>query len=108
MGRPLRARCSDVRHVSTEWFWKMWSGGDHALGLAARERDCNDEDRKRDARDRQARCVVVLQVDDRGEARSIRAAELAISSPLLEASIDGAHGVLLSIPPIATRVSMTT
>jgi cell division protein FtsZ len=33
----------------------------------------------------------------RGEARSIRAAELAISSPLLEASIDGAHGVLLSI-----------
>ncbi len=33
----------------------------------------------------------------RGEARSIRASELAISSPLLEASIDGAHGVLLSI-----------
>ena len=33
----------------------------------------------------------------RGESRSIRAAELAISSPLLEASIDGAHGVLLSI-----------
>ena len=33
----------------------------------------------------------------RGEARSIRAAELAISSPLLEASIDGAHGVLVSI-----------
>ena len=33
----------------------------------------------------------------RGEARSIRAAELAISSPLLEASIDGARGVLLSI-----------
>ena len=33
----------------------------------------------------------------RGEARSIRAAELAISSPLLEASIDGAHGVVLSI-----------
>ena len=33
----------------------------------------------------------------RGEARSIRAAELAISSPLLEASIDGAHGVFLSI-----------
>jgi len=33
----------------------------------------------------------------RGEARSIRAAELAMSSPLLEASIDGAHGVLLSI-----------
>jgi cell division protein FtsZ len=33
----------------------------------------------------------------RGEARAIRAAELAIASPLLEASIDGARGVLLSI-----------
>ena len=33
----------------------------------------------------------------RGEARATRAAELAISSPLLEASMDGAHGVLLSI-----------
>jgi cell division protein FtsZ len=33
----------------------------------------------------------------RGEARAIRAAEMAIASPLLEASIDGAHGVLLSI-----------
>ena len=33
----------------------------------------------------------------RGEARASRAAELAISSPLLEASIDGARGVLLSI-----------
>ncbi|MGL4177329.1 MAG: cell division protein FtsZ [Dermatophilaceae bacterium] len=33
----------------------------------------------------------------RGEDRSVQAAELAISSPLLEASIDGAHGVLLSI-----------
>ncbi|MGM0384489.1 MAG: cell division protein FtsZ [Actinomycetota bacterium] len=33
----------------------------------------------------------------RGEGRSVEAAELAISSPLLEASIDGAHGVLLSI-----------
>ena len=33
----------------------------------------------------------------RGEARATRAAELAISSPLHEASIDGAHGVLLSI-----------
>ena len=32
-----------------------------------------------------------------GEARATRAAELAISSPLLETSIDGAHGVLLSI-----------
>jgi len=33
----------------------------------------------------------------RGEDRAIQAAELAISSPLLEASIDGAHGVLLSV-----------
>ncbi len=33
----------------------------------------------------------------RGEARAIRAAELAIASPLLEASIDGARGVLMSI-----------
>jgi cell division protein FtsZ len=33
----------------------------------------------------------------RGEARATRAAESAIASPLLEASIDGAHGVLLSI-----------
>lgn len=33
----------------------------------------------------------------RGEGRSVEAAEAAISSPLLEASIDGAHGVLLSI-----------
>ncbi|WP_299279946.1 cell division protein FtsZ [uncultured Georgenia sp.] len=33
----------------------------------------------------------------RGEDRAIQAAELAISSPLLEASIDGAYGVLLSI-----------
>ena len=33
----------------------------------------------------------------RGEDRSIAAAELAISSPLLEASIDGAYGVLLSV-----------
>lgn len=32
----------------------------------------------------------------RGEDRAVQAAELAISSPLLEASIDGAHGVLLS------------
>ena len=29
--------------------------------------------------------------------RAIAAAEMAVSSPLLEASIDGAHGVLLSI-----------
>ena len=34
---------------------------------------------------------------DRGEARATRAAEMAIARPLLEASIDGAHGVLLSI-----------
>ncbi|MFD1250982.1 cell division protein FtsZ [Nocardioides ginsengisoli] len=33
----------------------------------------------------------------RGEDRALAAAEMAISSPLLEASIDGAHGVLLSI-----------
>lgn len=33
----------------------------------------------------------------RGDDRSVQAAEGAISSPLLEASIDGAHGVLLSI-----------
>jgi cell division protein FtsZ len=33
----------------------------------------------------------------RGDDRAIAAAEMAISSPLLEASIDGAHGVLLSI-----------
>jgi cell division protein FtsZ len=33
----------------------------------------------------------------RGEDRSIVAAEMAIASPLLEASMDGAHGVLLSI-----------
>jgi cell division protein FtsZ len=33
----------------------------------------------------------------RGESRAIRAAELAIASPLLEASIDGARGVLMSI-----------
>ncbi|MEZ0580975.1 cell division protein FtsZ [Nocardioides sp. MH1] len=33
----------------------------------------------------------------RGEDRAIAAAEMAVSSPLLEASIDGAHGVLLSV-----------
>ena len=33
----------------------------------------------------------------RGEDRAVAAAEMAVSSPLLEASIDGAHGVLLSI-----------
>ena len=33
----------------------------------------------------------------RGEGRAIKAAESAINSPLLEASMDGAHGVLLSI-----------
>jgi cell division protein FtsZ len=33
----------------------------------------------------------------RGADRSIKAAELAVASPLLEASIDGAHGVLISI-----------
>ena len=33
----------------------------------------------------------------RGEDRARAAAEMAVSSPLLEASIDGAHGILLSI-----------
>jgi cell division protein FtsZ len=33
----------------------------------------------------------------RGEERATEAAERAISSPLLEAGIDGAHGVLLSV-----------
>jgi cell division protein FtsZ len=33
----------------------------------------------------------------RGDDRAVAAAEMAISSPLLEASIDGAHGVLLSV-----------
>ena len=33
----------------------------------------------------------------RGEDRAVAAAEMAVSSPLLEAVIDGAHGVLLSI-----------
>ncbi|GGI04335.1 cell division protein FtsZ [Egicoccus halophilus] len=33
----------------------------------------------------------------RGDARSLEAAQLAISSPLLEASIDGAQGVLLML-----------
>ena len=33
----------------------------------------------------------------RGDDRAVEAAERAISSPLLEASIEGAHGVLISI-----------
>ena len=33
----------------------------------------------------------------RGEDRAVTAAEVAINSPLLEATIDGAHGVLMSI-----------
>jgi cell division protein FtsZ len=33
----------------------------------------------------------------RGDDRAVAAVEMAISSPLLEASIDGAHGVLLSV-----------
>ncbi len=33
----------------------------------------------------------------RGEGRAVQAAEKAINSPLLEASMEGAHGVLLSI-----------
>jgi len=33
----------------------------------------------------------------KGEDRAVRAAEIAISSPLLEATIEGAHGVLLLV-----------
>ncbi len=33
----------------------------------------------------------------RGDNRAVAAAEIAVASPLLEASMDGAHGVLLSI-----------
>jgi cell division protein FtsZ len=33
----------------------------------------------------------------RGDDRAVAAAEMAISSPLLEASIDGAHGVLMNV-----------
>jgi len=33
----------------------------------------------------------------KGEDRAVRAAEIAVSNPLLEASIDGAHGVLLLV-----------
>jgi cell division protein FtsZ len=33
----------------------------------------------------------------KGEDRAVRAAEMAVSSPLLEASIDGAHGVLMLV-----------
>jgi cell division protein FtsZ len=33
----------------------------------------------------------------KGEDRAVRAAEMAVSSPLLEASIEGAHGVLLLV-----------
>jgi len=33
----------------------------------------------------------------RGEGRAVQAAERAINSPLLEASMDGAHGVLLAV-----------
>src|SRR5258708_31988616 len=36
-------------------------------------------------------------VSGRGDGRAGSAAEMAISSPLLQASIDGAHGVLLAI-----------
>ena len=35
----------------------------------------------------------------RGEGRSLKAAEIAINSPLLEASMEGAQGVLMSIAP---------
>src|SRR5690606_20240875 len=33
----------------------------------------------------------------RGDGRALKAAEIAINSPLLEASMEGAHGVLLSV-----------
>jgi cell division protein FtsZ len=33
----------------------------------------------------------------RGDGRALKAAEIAINSPLLEASMDGAHGVLMSV-----------
>jgi cell division protein FtsZ len=33
----------------------------------------------------------------KGEDRAVRAAEIAVSSPLLEATIEGAHGVLLLV-----------
>jgi cell division protein FtsZ len=33
----------------------------------------------------------------RGDNRAVQAAEMAVASPLLEASMDGAHGVLLSV-----------
>src|SRR5699024_10246516 len=33
----------------------------------------------------------------RGDDRAVAAAEMAVSSPLLEASVDGAHGVLITI-----------
>lgn len=39
----------------------------------------------------------------RGADRATKAAELAIASPLLESSIDGAHGVLLSIQGVEPR-----
>lgn len=38
----------------------------------------------------------------RGEGRSLKAAEIAINSPLLEASMEGAQGVLMSIAAAAT------
>ena len=41
--------------------------------------------------------LALMGIGSRGDDRAVQAAELAISSPLLEASIDGAHGVLLSI-----------
>jgi len=41
--------------------------------------------------------LINLDFSARGEDRARAAAEMAVSSPLLEASIEGAHGVLLSI-----------
>jgi cell division protein FtsZ len=46
----------------------------------------------------QGACSALMGIGSaRGEDRAVQAAELANYSPLLEASIDGAHGVLLSV-----------
>jgi cell division GTPase FtsZ len=41
--------------------------------------------------------MVFVTAGERGDNRARQAAEIAIASPLLEASMEGAHGVLLSI-----------
>src|SRR5699024_88212 len=46
----------------------------------------------------QGACSALLQIGSaRGEDRAVQAAELAITTPLLESSIDAAYGVLLSL-----------